>query len=173
MNLHQRLLVLILLLLAAPVAWWLARGLDDPPRPDELLPADTLLFMHWNDMARFAGQVAASPMARQLARADFQDTLRQLGVEETVTDRFARRLQLVQSLQGLPLVPELLAGRGILALLPNRSASSGLLPSLCASMVFFLLEDTPLLANRQLQLLPDPPGQKLTYLSLPIRRYRL
>ena len=30
MNLHQRLLVLILLLLAAPVAWWLARGLDDP-----------------------------------------------------------------------------------------------------------------------------------------------
>ena len=46
MNLHQRLLVLILLLLAAPVAWWLARGLDDPPRPDELLPADTLLFMH-------------------------------------------------------------------------------------------------------------------------------
>lgn len=173
MNLHQRLLVLILLLLAAPVAWWLARGLDDPPRPDELLPADTLLFMHWNDMARFAGQVAASPMARQLARADFQDTLRQLGVEETVTDRFARRLQLVQSLQGLPLVPELLAGRGMLALLPNRSASSGLLPSLCASMVFFLPEDTPLLANRQLQLLPDPPGQKLAYLGLPIRRYRL
>ena len=94
-------------------------------------------------------------------------------MEETVTDRFARRLQLVQSLQGLPLVPELLAGRGMLALLPNRSASSGLLPSLCASMVFFLPEDTPLLANRQLQLLPDPPGQKLAYLGLPIRRYRL
>ena len=70
-------------------------------------------------------------------------------------------------------MPELLAGRGMLALLPNRSASSGLLPSLCASMVFFLPEDTPLLANRQLQLLPDPPGQKLAYLGLPIRRYRL
>ena len=84
MNLHQRLLVLIFLLLAAPVAWWLARGLDDPPRPDELLPADTLLFMHWNDMARFAGQVCTNELLNVFPEvlAKYQHRFRYILVDE-------------------------------------------------------------------------------------------
>ena len=42
MNPRQRLLLFVLLLLACPLAWGLARDLEPPSRDEDFLPADTL-----------------------------------------------------------------------------------------------------------------------------------
>ena len=156
MNPRQRLLLFVLLLLACPLAWGLARDLEPPSRDEDFLPADTLLFLHWNGLDRFAAPLAASPLARTLGRPDFPDTLRQTGLEETTVLRFVRRLELFRRLTdwlaAQPRAPELFQGQGMMALLPQRideNSSGGpadLLEAFRNNMVLLLpdtVADTP------------------------------
>ena len=138
MSAAQRLILLALVLLAVFPARWLARELEPPPQAEELLPDDTLLFIHWNDFSRFASGVADNPLSRQLARDDFPEILRKLGMSEATLERFGGRVALARSLAELPLMPLLLRSRGMLALLPNRTPDLDLPASLGANLVFIL-----------------------------------
>ena len=148
MSATQRLILLALLLLAVIPAHWLTRDLERPPQAEELLPADTLLFIHWNDFSRFASGVAESPLARQLARDDFPEILRKLGLGESTAARLQERIALARSFSEVPLLPLLLRNRGMLALLPNRAPGLNLLESLGANLVFILPEDASRAGSR-------------------------
>lgn len=171
MNLRHRLLCLCFLLLTLPAVWWLSRDLETKLSPDDLLPPDTLLFLHWNNFSRFAGQVADSPLARQVLRKDFPKILKQLGAEEEQVQQFSRRLALMRSVQALPLAPQLLGKQGMLALIPCHPPPDSLEESLRASLVFIL----PGTEEEQASL---PPGlgeadESRDCLGVEIRRYSL
>ncbi|MDO5674663.1 MAG: hypothetical protein Q4G66_07085 [bacterium] len=138
---HKRMLLVVLLLLAALPAYWLGRDLGDSPDPDELLPADTLLFIHWNNFARFSQGVEQSPVAKQVRRKDFPRTMQELGLDNVVATRFEQAFTLVEELHSLPLAEELLQQRGMLALLANRNPELDLLDSICANLIFILPGD--------------------------------
>ena len=138
---HKRMLLVVLLLLADLPAYWLGRDLGDSPDPDELLPADTLLFIHWNNFARFSQGVEQSPVAKQVRRKDFPRTMQELGLDNVVATRFEQAFTLVEELHSLPLAEELLQQRGMLALLANRNPELDLLDSICANLIFILPGD--------------------------------
>ena len=172
MNLRQRLLCLCFLLLTLPAVWWLSRDLETKLSPDDLLPSDTLLLLHWNNFSHFAGQVADSPLARQVLRRDFPDTLKRLGVQEDQVQQFSRRLALLRSVQSLPLAPQLLDSQAMLALIPSRSAQDSLEDALRASLIFIVQDSAADLES----FLPDSGGTGVSqevYLGVTIRKHRL
>ena len=142
MGLQKRLVVLVLLVLAAIPVYWLSRDLSDDPNPEEVLPPDTLIFFHWQNFARFAEGVEQSPLAVQMQRKDFTQTLRQLGMDESSARHLEEGKALLQALQKLPFIEELVRHRGMLALLPNRSPDLDLFGSISASLVFILPGDS-------------------------------
>lgn len=135
---HRRLLLCILLVVAAFPAYWLSRNLGDSPDPDELLPADTLLFIHWNNFTRFSQGVEQSPLGLQIQRKGFAANLQRLGLDSALTNRLDQGVDLLKALGSLPLMQELLQHRGMLALLPNRTPDRDLLGSICANLIFIL-----------------------------------
>lgn len=141
MSSHKRLVLVILLVLAAVPAYWLARDLGDSPDPDELLPDDTLLFLHWDDFAHFAAGVEQSPVAMQMQHKDFSRNMQALGLDSTAADRFAQASTLVKTLYSLPLAKEFLQEKGMLALLSSRNPQQDLLETIYANLVFILPGD--------------------------------
>ncbi len=171
---HKRLVLALLLILAALPAYWLGRDLDDSPDPDELLPADTLLFIHWNNFAHFAQGVKQSPMAVQMQHKDFTRTMLQLGLDNAVVSRFEQASVLAEALNSLPLIEELLQQRGMLALLPNRIPGLDLLDSICANLIFILPGNTEELKQSILALTEtDSQFEEQTYQGATIMQTRL
>ena len=171
---HKRLVLVVLLVLVGLATYWLGRDLGDSPDPDELLPADTLLFLHWNNFTRFARGVEQSPMATQMRRKDFSGTMRELGLDSTIASRFEQASTLVKELNSLPLIQQLLRQKGMLALLANRNPELDLLESICANLIFILPGDAGEL-NQGILALSDANSQveKQNYQGVAIVQTRL
>ena len=174
MTVHKRFLLFFLLVLAAVPAYWLSRNLTSAPDPDELLPADTLLFVHWNNFTRFSQGLAQSPMAMQMQQTGFTRDMQQLGLDSALISYFDRGAMLLQSLNSVPLIQEVLQRRGMLALLPNQAPDLGLVDSICASLIFILPEHDAA-ANESIQALIDAssPVQTQEYQGALITAKRL
>ncbi|NLZ16201.1 MAG: hypothetical protein GX087_00490 [Desulfobulbaceae bacterium] len=171
---HRRLLLCILLVVAVFPAYWLSRNLGNSPDPDELLPADTLLFIHWNNFARFAQDVKQSPIGLQMQRKGFASNLQRLGLDSALANRLDQGIDLLQALGSLPLIQELLQHPGMLALLPNRTPDRDLLGSICDNIIFILpTNESDFRKGVQALIDPDAPVQTEEYQGTSITFTRL
>lgn len=171
MALPRRFLLFFLLLLAAGSAYWLARDPGSRSNPDELLPADTLVFIRWNNVVGLVQGVERNPLVRQLWQKDFSDRMRQLGLEQAKIEHLVHSAELLRSLNAQPLVQALLWQRGMLALLPDRGSGAGSPDAVLANLVF-ILPGSRERFFREIKSLGDPAIQEqhLEYQGIPIVR---
>lgn len=161
MALPRRFLLFFLVLLAAASAYWLARHPGSQGNPDELLPADTLVFIQWNNVVGLVQGVERNPLVRQLWQKDFSDRMRQLGLEQAWIEFLARSAELLRSLNAQPLVQALLWQRGMLALLPDRGSGAEVsnADAVLANLVF-ILPGSKERFFREIKSLGDPATQE-------------
>ncbi len=171
MSLSRRFVLIFFLLLAAMAAYWLTRNPGDQTSAEELLPADTLLFVQWNNVVGLVQGVEHNPVLRQLWQKDFSGRMRQLGMEQATADRLVRGAELLRALNARPLVQALLWQRGMLALLPDNGSGQGVAESFQANLVF-ILPGSAERFFREIKSLGDPAIQVQShgYQGIPITR---
>ncbi len=162
MSLSRRVVLIVFLLFAAMAAYWLARNPGSQSSAEELLPADTLLFVQWNNMVGLVQGVEHNPVLRQLWQKDFSGRMRQLGMEQATTDYLVQGAELLRSLNARPLVQALLWQRGMLALLPNGSSEQGFPESFLDNLVF-ILPGSEERFFREIKSLGDPAIQERSH----------